>query len=769
MLWVIAGWLAGRRLVAQSTIADLRLVALLRESAGDPAKAEVRISHRLSAAVATGLRHPVILLPEKLAAEAKDRDLRAVLAHEIAHIERGDLWLLAALRSLSVILWLNPLFWVLQRRVRLDQEILADAAAADRSDRITYAFQLVHWAREINGQVARRPTAVAAGIWESDSQIRTRVALLLDPQFSAIRRTSLRWRTALGAACGGLAIAASSVSVGPAADPSEPAELATQKGSSVSQRMIDLPVKVVDRSTGRPVVGAKLFPWALRSSQGHGLWLEEDQWAETNPQEVITDNSGVAVLQYPLWRDVQEQTRTTSVTIRVNHPDFAFVDSLDIDVPLERTPPFVVELDRGVPLEVRPRIEGGDASLQDLYALWSDGRSYRPGEGPVRSADGVLRFPAMRPGKNSLLLVKLQDETPTHFSEIIDFVLTPGRREKALEIPLQPAVKIEGVLSENVPRPVRNGRIKLWTLPPPDADPDRAGWFTWIPIQADGSFTIDAWPASEPIQLIALCDGYIASSGEPPDAVTNPPAADRDPFHRPQIFQPDAGQIVVAMSPLVKCIATTVDEDGEPVAGIRVGSWPNVGWWNGGSQIYGHPLVRGERLLRDRDYQSSIDEAYPQPFVGVTDGNGQATLELPEGEETIDIESDVYELPIALGSRSVKVHLEPGETSEVTLRLQPRGTDRLGEWDKLAGVVFGCSTREGRRICALPGVQEKVEEIRQKYREAQDPRDPKLLSETYALVAEAFAGVGDQEESARWLAKSVEQASRIQRPEPRSP
>ena len=136
---------------------------------------------------------------------------------------------------------------------------------------------------------------------------------------------------------------------------------------------------------------------------------------------------------------------------------------------------------------------------------------------------------------------------------------------------------------------------------------------------------------------------------------------------------------------------------------------------------------------------------------------GKVTLELPAGKECLAIQSDVYELPVFLGRRDVRIELAPGRTTEATLRLQPSGTEKLGEWDKLAGVVFGCSTREGRRICALPDVQKKMAEFEKRFREAKNQRDPKLLSEAYNAVADAFAGVGDLEESAKWRKKATEQ------------
>jgi hypothetical protein len=89
------------------------------------------------------------------------------------------------------------------------------------------------------------------------------------------------------------------------------------------------------------------------------------------------------------------------------------------------------------------------------------------------------------------------------------------------------------------------------------------------------------------------------------------------------------------------------------------------------------------------------------------------------------------------------------------------GTEKLGEWDKLAGVVFGCSTHEGRRICALPKVREQMDVFAARFREAKSRRDPQLLSEAYSAVADAFMGVGDVEEATKWRERAAEQAAKL--------
>jgi hypothetical protein len=154
---------------------------------------------------------------------------------------------------------------------------------------------------------------------------------------------------------------------------------------------------------------------------------------------------------------------------------------------------------------------------------------------------------------------------------------------------------------------------------------------------------------------------------------------------------------------------------------------------------------------------------YSEPFKGVTDAKGQVTFDLPAGKEDLEIMGDVYELPVFLGRRTERVNLTRGETSKVRLNLQPIGTEKLGDWDKLAGVVFGCSTREGRRICALPEVSKKMEEFSKRFRDGQSQHDPQLLSEAYTMVADAFVGVGDQDEAAMWRAKAAEEAAKVKK------
>lgn len=145
--------------------------------------------------VAVGAVRPAIILPAALAGEPPGPRLGAVLAHEWDHIRRGDLWLLAMTRALLVLLFAHPLYWWLRRRIRHDQELLADAAAARATGPVDYAAALLSLLHP-----GTRPTAFrsALAIRGRPSQMKWRIAMLLDPNYHVEADCTRRWRWGAG-------------------------------------------------------------------------------------------------------------------------------------------------------------------------------------------------------------------------------------------------------------------------------------------------------------------------------------------------------------------------------------------------------------------------------------------------------------------------------------------------------------------------------------------------------------------------------------------
>ena len=107
----------------------LEQVDLLRAELGCTPSVEVRECADLATAATVGWRKPVILLSDTWRSW-NETQLKSVLAHEIAHITRGD-FLTGVAAQLGVVLhFYHPLVHWLVNRLRLEQELAADALAA---------------------------------------------------------------------------------------------------------------------------------------------------------------------------------------------------------------------------------------------------------------------------------------------------------------------------------------------------------------------------------------------------------------------------------------------------------------------------------------------------------------------------------------------------------------------------------------------------------------------------------------------------------------
>ena len=85
--------------------------------------------------VATGLIHPLILVPQDFEARFTQEQRHFALWHEQLHHRRGDLWATAAALLVSSALWFNPVAWLALGAFRRDMEAACDAALLTRAGR----------------------------------------------------------------------------------------------------------------------------------------------------------------------------------------------------------------------------------------------------------------------------------------------------------------------------------------------------------------------------------------------------------------------------------------------------------------------------------------------------------------------------------------------------------------------------------------------------------------------------------------------------------
>ena len=367
-------------------------------------------------------------------------------------------------------------------------------------------------------------------------------------------------------------------------------------GELEEQTLLSIEIIVKD-ADDQPVEDAEVSPWALRSSLGHGRW--DEKRTDTKPQSVKTDADGKASVLFPKFAFLEEQVATTAVSISIDHPDHPYIGSEHVKITTRQESPHEVTLPRGSAIEVSISVDGHRDSSDKIFALWSGGRSWRNNGLLEATDDGTFRIPPLAEGTGQFLFVRLEDELPTHFSLIEDVKIDGKTDVIHKETALKKAASVRGRFSDNVPRPVSNGRVSARTIPSGENYND-IEWFTWAPVEEDGTFVIDAWPSGEPIQLVALCDGFMAEQGDKPEMVK--PKRATGGYRRAQVFvPPHKSEVEIDMIPTVSCSFEIVNAFDKPLEGVIVGANPNVGWWNSGSQIYCWPLVRGAEFLRERE------------------------------------------------------------------------------------------------------------------------------------------------------------------------
>lgn len=113
---------------------------------------EVRLSSRVTEAMAVGFWKPAILLPVSWATELPVSTLEAIIAHELAHIRRFDLWVNLGQRVVETMLFYHPAVWWLSNRIREERELCCDELAARTTGEcLGYALALEGVARYLAG------------------------------------------------------------------------------------------------------------------------------------------------------------------------------------------------------------------------------------------------------------------------------------------------------------------------------------------------------------------------------------------------------------------------------------------------------------------------------------------------------------------------------------------------------------------------------------------------------------------------------------------
>jgi beta-lactamase regulating signal transducer with metallopeptidase domain len=220
MCWsTLRSWRLGQKMLrVSSPVADATMEQALRLAAaahGVRKIPQLRLSRLVESPLLIGHRHPVLLLPAD--ATWNVGDLEMILAHELAHLRRGDLWWGWVPSLVRHLFFFHPVAHLAVREYGIAREAACDAAVldADHRSRHDYGRLLVRLGatpQSVAGSGISSPTFIA---------LKRRLHMLQNTAF--LSRTSSTTLLVVIAAVGVLPLRLVAATTVPPAVPAAPA------------------------------------------------------------------------------------------------------------------------------------------------------------------------------------------------------------------------------------------------------------------------------------------------------------------------------------------------------------------------------------------------------------------------------------------------------------------------------------------------------------------------------------------------------------------
>ncbi len=290
-----------------------------------------------------------ILLPLEWTAWEPGK-LRAVLAHEEAHVRRRDAIVALLARVNRCVFWFHPLAWWLERELaQLAEQACDDAALAATQDRQQYARTLLDMARAVHASQGRFLTAGMA----KETNVEARINRILD-ESRRIPKALGKLAWAILAACAGpLIYFAAAVQLAPA------------------QALMSIPAPAAPQG---PVLIAQAAPAPLKTPPAPAPQAQPDDPAKSVPKAEILERFRRANEQ-KLKAELSPKPEPSNISIAFS-PLRSGVISIPLGDPIEH--------------EINARITTADGR----FVLSADGHSATASswEMPVSLKPGIYRL-----------------------------------------------------------------------------------------------------------------------------------------------------------------------------------------------------------------------------------------------------------------------------------------------------------------------------------------------------------------------------------------
>jgi hypothetical protein len=442
---------------------------------------------------------------------------------------------------------------------------------------------------------------------------------------------------------------------------------------------------VVQDDDGKPVEGATVSPEGFRVKGIHGA--DAYGWNKKSfgePVAAVTDQNGKAMVKYPVMGIPEEKELTGALFFSVTHPEYATVRVQTYYVDRPEKP---IQLTRGIHLEVAAYFGNNHQPVTDLVPTLNE-------EGLIRTNDwqklenGALAFHKMSAGGHILRLMGRLPSGEIIYSEDLAFTAETGKEYKfALE--MKPGIRLEGRIDDQVPRPVKNGRVLISVRPKEfpawnnyaDVDdimkkyPNVYPWKSYRPITEEGTFVFESVPPGG-LDVVVHGDGFVSQNGGDFSQKNNGKLEKVPGFALPQAFSLVAPtttiEVLTESSATLELTAKT--KSGKPVEGATVYVNPNVVRMGG---IFGDMRTSSEEPFRNLPTLPDV------PYFATTDKDGVAVIRnIPATDRGMEVQDANYQVPLqetnGWRDRHIRTSYSPGATNRYELILEPKGADFIG-------------------------------------------------------------------------------------------
>ncbi len=186
--WLLAIWCIGAVALLASLVWQQRrylraLGGLIVDNDG-----ALRAQGRAGSPALVGALRPRIVLPQDFDSRFDARERELVLAHERAHLARGDAQINALIALLRCLNWFNPLFHFAASLLRFDQELACDAHVINRFPEARRPYADAMLKAQLIGEARQELRLPIGCYWPSTHPLKERIAMLKSPILSPRRR-----------------------------------------------------------------------------------------------------------------------------------------------------------------------------------------------------------------------------------------------------------------------------------------------------------------------------------------------------------------------------------------------------------------------------------------------------------------------------------------------------------------------------------------------------------------------------------------------------